>query len=153
MKHKGILLIVIWLLLLARPDMHAQLAPVSIADKQAISDVMTAQQNAWNKGNIEVFMEGYWKSDSLLFVGATGPIYGWQTTLTNYLERYPDRTSMGELNFEISEIRILEQDHARLLGKFHLKRTIGDVSGYFTLIFYRFPDGWKIISDQTSAGN
>ncbi len=131
----------------------SQLSSISEKDRNEIILVMTTQQQAWNSGDIEAFMEGYWKSDSLLFVGATGPLYGWDTTLKNYLQRYPDRTAMGELNFDINEIKGIGEHHARLLGRFYLKRTVGDISGYFTLLFYHFPDGWKIISDQTSAGN
>ena len=119
-------------------------------DEKAIRDLMAAQVIAWNSGNIDAFMEGYWKSDSLVFVGSKGPTYGWQTTLENYKKRYPDTTVMGKLDFDILQVRSLSANNAFVLGKWHLARSIGDVGGYYTLLFRKIKNRWVIIADHTS---
>ena len=119
-------------------------------DSIAIHKVLSTQVSAWNNGNIDVFMKGYWNSDSLLFIGAKGPTYGWQTTLENYKKRYPDTTAMGKLKFTILETKMLSKDNAFILGNWHLTRTIGDVGGYFTLLFRKINGEWVIIADHTS---
>lgn len=119
-------------------------------DEKAIRDLMAAQVIAWNSGNIDAFMEGYWKSDSLLFVGSKGPTYGWQTTLENYKKRYPDTTVMGKLDFDILQVRLLSAENAFVLGKWHLARSIGDVGGYYTLLFRKIKGKWVIVADHTS---
>jgi ketosteroid isomerase-like protein len=116
----------------------------------AIRTIMNEQVKAWNNGDIDVFMQGYWKSDSLLFVGSKGPEYGWKTTLENYKKRYPDTTVMGKLDFTFLEIKLLSADHAFVLGKWHLARTIGDIGGHFTLLFRKINGQWYIIADHTS---
>ena len=129
----------------------AQTSALSEDDQNAIRELLASQQENWNSGDIDAFMEGYWKSEKLAFVGSGGVIYGWKPTLDGYHMRYPDKTAMGILTFDILELTGLGNSHARLLGTFHLKRTIGDLSGTFTLLLYKFPDGWKIISDHTSS--
>jgi len=129
----------------------AQVTSLNSADSVSIVTLMKDQEDAWNKGDIDEFMEGYWKSDNLVFVGGSGAAYGWETTRKGYHRRYPDRETMGELTFTILQMDALGADHARILGKFHLKRAMGDANGTFTLLFFRFPDGWKIISDHTSS--
>jgi len=116
----------------------------------AIRTVMDKQVSDWNNGDIDAFMKGYWKNDSLLFVGSKGPNYGWQTTLENYKKRYPDTTVMGKLDFTFLEIKLLSADHAFVLGKWHLARTIGDIGGHFTLLFRKIKGQWYIIADHTS---
>ena len=111
---------------------------------------MAMQESSWNEGDIDTFMEGYWKSDSLLFIGSSGPIYGWNATMERYKRVYSDREKMGKLTFNILEIRSLGDAHARLIGKFHLERTVGDLEGYFTLIWVKTEGKWLIISDHTS---
>lgn len=111
---------------------------------------MKTQEDAWNNGDLETFMETYWKSDSLLFVGSKGPVYGWQATLDRYIKSYPDTVAMGKLHFDILETTPLENEHYFVLGKFHLSRSIGDVSGHFTLIFKKIDGKWLIISDHSS---
>ena len=127
---------------------QAQSIPSS--DEEAIYRIMGMQETSWNKGDIDTFMEGYWKSDSLLFIGSSGPIYGWQATMDRYKRVYSDRQKMGKLTFDILEVRSLGESHARLIGKFHLKREIGDLEGYFTLIWMKVDGEWLIISDHTS---
>lgn len=119
-------------------------------DAKDISAVLDKQVTAWNNGNIDVFMQTYWKSDSLLFVGSKGPTYGWQNTLDSYKKRYPDTVAMGKLDFNILEIKLLDKNYAFVLGKWHLARTIGDIGGHFTLLFRKMQGQWYIIADHTS---
>lgn len=119
-------------------------------DEKAIRDAMTLQTNAWNNGNIDAFMQTYWNSDSLLFVGKSGPGYGWQNTLEGYKKRYPDTTAMGKLHFDILQLKPLGTENYFVLGKFHLQRTIGNLEGYFTLLFRKIKGKWLIVVDHTS---
>lgn len=116
----------------------------------ALTGVLQQQQNAWNRGDIAAFMEGYLRSDSLVFVGSSGPQYGWQNTYQRYLRSYDTPEKMGKLTFTVVQMSMLGKKHCRMLGKWHLSRSIGDVGGYFTLIWQRTPQGWKIIADHTS---
>ncbi|MEM9723098.1 MAG: nuclear transport factor 2 family protein, partial [Bacteroidota bacterium] len=143
------LLFFICSVILVTPHTYGQV--LETKDVDAIKQVMSMQENAWNEGDIPQFMEGYWKSDSLLFIGSSGPTYGWQATYERYERVYPDRKTMGQLQFDILEIRSLGQNYARLIGKFHLKREeIDDLEGYFTLIWKKIGGKWLIISDHTS---
>jgi ketosteroid isomerase-like protein len=119
-------------------------------DNQAILKVLETQRQAWNKGDLEGYMQGYWKSDSLLFVGKSGPKYGWQTTLDNYKKGYPDKAAMGQLGFDILKIQLLDKTNAFVLGGWHLKREAGDVGGYFTLWLRKFKGEWKVVADYSS---
>ena len=120
-------------------------------DKDAIIKLMNKQETDWNVGNIPSFMEGYWRSDSLAFVGANGPTYGWQNTLDNYNRRYPDRATMGTLKFTILKLQILDKTVATVIGKWQLTRPEkGDIGGHFTLVFRKIKGKWLIISDHTS---
>ena len=119
-------------------------------DGKAILNVLETQRTAWNKGNLEDFMQTYWKSDSLLFVGQSGPKYGWQTTLDNYRKSYPDRAAMGILSFDIKEVRFITKDDAFVLGAWHLKREKDAPNGYFTILLKKIDGQWKIVSDHSS---
>lgn len=119
-------------------------------DSMQILAVLDAQQNAWNSGDLNAFMSGYAQSDSLLFVGKSGPTYGWQQTLDNYKKNYPDKSAMGTLSFSIKKVQLLSKDTALVLGGWHLQREKDEPQGYFTLIFKKFKSGWKIIVDHTS---
>ncbi len=122
------------------------------AERAAINAVLKAQQAAWNRGDVEAFLTGYWHSTELTFSGSNGVARGWDGVVARYKKNYPDRDSMGELDFSDLEIRFLGPDAALVLGKWHLKReTAGDVGGVFTLVWEKFPDGWKIIHDHTST--
>lgn len=116
----------------------------------AIRAVLLQQEKDWNQGDIRSFMNGYWKSDSMMFVGKKGPTYGYSRTLENYLKAYPDVRTMGTLHFELLHIRPLGQRHALVVGSWHLKREIGDLGGCFSLIFRRIHGRWFIIADHTS---
>jgi len=119
-------------------------------DKQAIINVMHIQQSAWNRGDIDGFMKGYWKSDSLLFVGRSAPTHGWQATLNNYKKSYPDKAAMGILSFDIIKVELLDATNAFVLGGWHLKRDKDEPGGYFTLWFRKINGEWKIVVDHTS---
>ena len=116
----------------------------------AILAVLAAQQSDWNKGDIRGFMEGYWKSSELTFAGTRGFTRGWQPVMARYERSYADKAAMGTLDFSELEIRQLGPDAALVLGKWHLERQAGDLGGIFTLVFQKFPEGWRIIHDHTT---
>ena len=119
-------------------------------DRQALIKIMNESQTAWNKGDINTFMQYYWKSDSVTFIGKTGPLYGWQNTLNRYKKAYPNKATMGKLTFGLLKISILDKENAFILGSWHLDRKSGAVGGYFTLWFKKFNGEWKIVCDHTS---
>jgi len=119
------------------------------SEKNKIKTVMKMQEKAWNDGDIVKFMQGYWKSDSLKFVGSKGITYGWQTTLDNYKKSYPDTKTMGKLHFEIDLIEKLSNDTYYLIGRYSLKREKDEPSGFFNLIWRKIDGKWKIITDMT----
>jgi uncharacterized protein (TIGR02246 family) len=120
------------------------------ADRAPIQAVLTAQQTAWNKGDIRGFMNGYWNSSELTFAGTRGFTRGWQPVMERYEKNYADKAAMGTLDFSELEIRQLGPDAALVLGKWHLQRQAGDIGGIFTLVFQKFPEGWRIIHDHTT---
>lgn len=120
-------------------------------DKEAIIKVLEYQRVAWNNGDIDGFMQGYWKSDSLMFIGKDAPLYGWQSTLDRYKKTYPSKAGMGELTFDIMQVKILDNHNAFVLGGWHLKLENGTApGGYFTLWFRKINGEWKIVCDHTS---
>ena len=119
-------------------------------DKQAILNVLEKQRGDWNKGDLEAFMQGYVKSDSLLFVGGSGPTYGWQKTLDNYKKTYQGKAGMGFLTFGIKKVDFLNKDVAFVLGSWHLKRENDEPQGYYTLLFKKIAGEWKIFVDHSS---
>jgi hypothetical protein len=119
-------------------------------DRTAILQTLSDQENAWNEGNVEKFMQGYWKSDSMQFIGSKGINFGWQTTLDNYKKNYPDTVAMGKLHFDILRVNPISADAAFLTGKFYLKRSIGDMNGIFTLVLRNFDGQWVVVYDHTA---
>lgn len=119
-------------------------------DDLIINKILAEQSAAWNAGNIEKFMEGYWNSDSLMFIGKNGPTYGFKNTLENYKKNYPDTAAMGKLNFELITVKRLSVMYYSVVGKWHLKRSIGDVGGAFTLLFKKIKKQWVIVQDHSS---
>ncbi|MGE0773056.1 MAG: DUF4440 domain-containing protein [Cyclobacteriaceae bacterium] len=115
-----------------------------------IKSIMSAQEEAWNRGDLETFMEGYWRSDSLQFIGSRGINRGWQNTLDGYKKGYPTREAMGTLRFEILQYKPIGNKAVLVTGKFFLSRSIGDLSGIFTLLFQRKKGKWVIVYDHTS---
>lgn len=126
------------------------LAQRNRAEENAIRQVMNTQQEAWNHADIETFMEGYWKSDSLKFIGRNGITYGWQTTLDNYKKSYPTPDAMGKLTFTILSLDILSETSAFMIGRWHLKRATDEPGGHFTLLWRKINGKWVIIADHTS---
>lgn len=116
-----------------------------------IRAVLDAQVAAWNRGDVAAFMQGYWNSPETEFVGSNGIVRGWQPVLDRYRKAYPDRAAMGHLEFSDLEIQTLCPDAALVVGHFHLQREGDAPAGVFTLTFRRFPEGWRIINDHTSA--
>jgi len=121
------------------------------ADVPEIRNVLMAQEKAWNKGDLEGYMEGYWKDNSLTFVGKSGINYGWTTTLNNYRRGYPDKDAMGKLHFEVVELTPLSPGLYYMLGQYTLTRKDDKPTGYFSLIWKMIDGKWKIISDHTSG--
>src|SRR6266436_7254161 len=121
------------------------------ADRAVIDNVLNAQEKAWNRGDIDAFLEGYWHSPDLTFSGSGGIARGWDGVLARYKKNYPDRAAMGHLDFSDLEFRFLGPDAALVLGKWRLQREKDELGGVFTLVWQRFPEGWKIIHEHTSA--
>ena len=119
-------------------------------DEAAVRKVLATQNEAWNRGDVNTFMKGYWESDSLMFIGSSGITYGYNNTLANYKKRYPDTTSMGKLTFNLIQVKRLSSEYYHVIGKWFLQRSIGDIGGHFTLVFRKINGGWLIISDHSS---
>ena len=115
-----------------------------------IRQVINDQTTAWNAGDIEGFMRGYWNSPELKFVSGANVTKGWQPTLDRYKKNYDSRAKMGVLTFSDLEITVLSKDAATVLGSWSLQRENDKPGGKFTLIFRKFKDGWKIVHDHTS---
>lgn len=120
-------------------------------DRAAITAVLSVQQDAWNHSDVDKFLEGYWRSPDLTFSGTSGIARGWDAVLARYKKNYPDQAALGHLEFSELEFRFLGKDAALVLGHWHLARAQGDIGGVFSLVWQRFPEGWKIIHDHTSA--
>ncbi|GAB2871049.1 YybH family protein [Hymenobacter ruber] len=122
------------------------------AARQAIVRVLTTQTAAWNRGDIPGFMEGYWKSDSLVFIGRKGPTYGWQPTLANYQKNYPDAAAMGQLDFSGLRVTLVAPTAAQVVGHWHLARpaALGDLQGYFLLVLRQMDGKWVVVADHTN---
>ena len=122
--------------------------PNSVAE---IQSVLSAQRDAWNRGDIDAFMNGYARSGSTVFVSEDEVGRGWETVRDRYRLKYSDRAKMGTLSFSDIEVTMLSPDSAVVLGLWRLKRANDEPHGRFTLIFKRLPEGWRIIHDHTSA--
>jgi uncharacterized protein (TIGR02246 family) len=119
------------------------------AEEKSIRSVLARQEAAWNKGDIDEFMEGYWKSDSLKFIGAS-ITKGWKATLERYRKTYPDRATMGTLNFTFYEFRFISSDACLVTGRYRLKRANDEPTGMFTLLIRKIEGKWLIVYDHTS---
>lgn len=124
----------------------------SAGDKDQILAILQRQEADWNKGDIKSFMNGYWESDSLMFVGKAGITYGYKPTYEGYLKRYPDRATMGKLKFTFLNFSFPGRGVAFVVGKFHLTRPEkGDLEGHYTLLFKKIKGKWLIVCDHTSG--
>lgn len=119
-------------------------------DEKEIRKILNNQTEAWNRGDVDAFMVGYWENDSLMFIGSGGVTYGYKNTLANYKKRYPDTAAMGRLTFNLIQVKRLSAEYYHVTGKWMLKRIIGDISGHFTLLFRKIKGKWLIISDHSS---
>ena len=117
---------------------------------EIVEEVLDAQRDAWNAGQIEEFMDYYWRSDELSFSSAGQVTRGWHATLDNYKVRYPSRQAMGQLSFDNLDIRLLGPDVAMVLGDWQLNRDPDPVGGNFTLILRKLDGRWLIVHDHTS---
>jgi ketosteroid isomerase-like protein len=118
--------------------------------EKAVRNILAEQSAAWNKGDIEGFMKGYWNNDSLMFIGKSGVTYGWNNTLNNYKKGYPDATAMGQLTFTILKVKSLSDQYQQVVGKWHLQRNQGNLEGHFTLLFQKIKGQWMIVTDHSS---
>ncbi|HEX8638583.1 MAG TPA: DUF4440 domain-containing protein [Pyrinomonadaceae bacterium] len=138
------------LIIAATTNLFAQTDTRDEKAKNDIRRVMNDQTAAWNRGDIEGFMRGYWNSPELKFVSGANVTRGWQPTLDRYKKSYDSRAKMGALEFSDLEITVLSKDAAVVLGNWKLQREADTPGGKFTLIFRKFKDGWRIVHDHTS---
>lgn len=121
-------------------------------EKKWVADLLNAQANAWNEGDINRFMATYWRSDELQFIGESGLVKGWEATLKRYQTRYPDRSTMGTLKFNLLEVQCRSKKVLSAVGQYELTRpAVGDLRGFFTLILMKIKGRWLIVSDTTVA--
>lgn len=119
-------------------------------DEMAVRKVLAMQAQAWNAGDLENFMQTYWRNDSLMFIGKSGVTYGWEPTFDRYKKNYPDTAAMGKLTFNLLELKPLSSLYYFVVGEWRLDRTIGNIGGHFTLLFKKIDGEWFIIADHSS---
>jgi ketosteroid isomerase-like protein len=119
-------------------------------EEKGIRQLLAVQTECWNRGDLEGFMQTYWRNDSLMFIGKSGVHFGWQETLDNYKKGYSDTTAMGRLSFDILIVKKLSPEYYYVVGKWMLKRTIGDLDGYYDLLLKKIKGRWYIIADHSS---
>jgi len=119
-----------------------------LAEGNAIRNVLAQQVSDWNSFNIEGFMQGYWKSDSLMFIGSK-ITHGWDSTLARYKRSYPNQEAMGKLRFEIIRLLFTSSDACLVTGKYFLQRKADNPSGIFTLLFRKKNGKWVVAYDHT----
>lgn len=142
MRHKFYLILICFSVISVA---HAQ-----DRDIVAIRKLLLNQVIAWNSGNIEGYMHGYWQSDSLLFIGSKGPRYGYDAALRRYREAYPDADHMGRLTSTLVSTQRLAPDYYFVVGKWALERAAGNVSGSYTLLLRKIKGKWAIVCDHSS---
>ncbi|BDD04896.1 YybH family protein [Aureibacter tunicatorum] len=120
------------------------------ANIKTIKATLQEQSSAWNNGNMEQYMQGYWNSDSLMFIGKSNITYGWDQTLANYKSKYPDADARGILTFSNIDVKILSPEYAYVIGDWNLVRKTGNIGGKYTLLWKKIDDKWVIISDMTN---
>ena len=126
------------------------LLPAQDKDKKEILSILARQTRDWNRGDIDAFMVGYWNSDSLKFIGKSGLTYGYKQTLANYKKNYSDTAQMGKLSFQILDVKRLSNKNYFVIGKWMLTRSVGDLSGHYTLLFEKINGRWVIVADHSS---
>jgi hypothetical protein len=117
----------------------------------SINEKMSEQETCWNTGDLECFMQHYWHSDSLLFIGKSGLTYGWQPTLDNYISGYPDKSAMGNLTFTNEVKEFIDIETVQVIGQWELQRdSLGNIGGYYSLLWKIKNGEWVIVSDHSS---
>jgi ketosteroid isomerase-like protein len=119
-------------------------------DEGEIRNLLVQQTEAWNRGDINGFMQTYWQNDSLMFIGKDGITWGWKNTLERYKKGYPDKETMGQLSFDVIQVKKLSAEYFFVVGKWMIKRNAGDLSGHYNLLMKRIKGQWKIIADHSS---
>jgi uncharacterized protein (TIGR02246 family) len=117
----------------------------------AVRAVLEAQKNAWNRGDVEGYMDGYARSEETVFVSGDNVARGWQSVLDRYKKAYDSREKMGTLTFSDLEVTPIGNDAAMVLGRWRLERANDTPHGRFTLLFRRTKQGWKIVHDHSSS--
>lgn len=138
------LLLFVSLICLSSIDSFAQ-----TKDENAIKNLLETQRQAWNKYDLEGFMQGYWQSEQLKFYGSNGVTYGWKNTLERYKKAYPSKEYVGTLNFTIKEISKIDRNSYYVMGAYHLERSIGNANGIFMIVLKKIHGEWKIIADTS----
>ena len=116
----------------------------------AIEHVMDDQEAAWNRGDLEGFMQGYWQHDSLRFIGKRGITFGWHSTLNNYKKSYPSLEEMGRLQFTNLSLEMTGDSSAYVIGKWELFRREDTLSGHYSLLWKNYHGKWLIVADHSS---
>jgi len=120
-------------------------------ERKEILAVIDKQKTAWNRADLEGFVQAYWHSPEVTFAGSSGITRGWEPLADRYREHYPNAEAMGQLDFSDLEVHSLGKDSAFVLGRWHLERRSETLGGVFTLIFEHLPEGWRIVHDHTSV--
>ena len=128
-------------------------AAISTSEEDRILGVLAAQQSAWNAGDIDGFMDGYWPSPELRFASGGSVTYGWQETRDRYKNNYSDRSLMGTLSFDELYVTLLSESAAIVHGAWALQREKDQPSGLFTLVFRNIDGDWKVVSDTTTSAD
>ncbi len=118
--------------------------------EQVIKDKLIESAHCWNKGDFECFMQTYWKSDSLKFIGGSGITYGWTNTLERYKVGYPTAKERGVLTFNNLMVEVLGKDYCFMIGEWHIQRDTKDIGGHFTLLWKKINGEWLITTDHSS---
>lgn len=129
---------------------QALLAAAQTGDETQVRGLLATQTAAWNRGDLDGYMQTYWQSDSLLFIGKNGVQRGWRQTKENYQKSYPDTAAMGKLSFDLLVIKKLSPNYFYVVGKWMLQRTAGNLSGHFDLLLQKIKGRWQIVSDHSS---
>jgi uncharacterized protein (TIGR02246 family) len=115
-----------------------------------ISQVLQEQESAWNRGDLDGYMQGYWNNNKMRFVSGNKFRYGWEGTLAAYKKNYPDKATLGTLKFTIKDIKMLSNYAAMVVGRWQLTRAKDQPGGVFTLLVEKIDDRWVITHDHTS---
>ena len=147
---RAAIFLAVWSLIFAS-NLRAERTTAPRSSQAAIVRVLEAQADAWNRGEIDGYMNGYARSDGTVFVSGDSITRGWKTVRDRYAKKYDNREKMGRLAFSDVEVRLISSDAALVVGKWKLTRKGDKPHGRFTLLFRRGADGWRIVHDHTSS--